>query len=709
MLKKVVGNRNRKITSFSIEKFCRLILDRLATFTPSKGSLRIGPREDPYTGENDKNKNRNGQMAQEEYLQSKLKTCLRSDNIQLWKAPYTTENNEAGQQAIKELAEKYAPSLNLNATEVERALEAVRALTVKRGKANEMYKTEGVATLEIALPKKYKQELAEKYAPSLNLNATEVERALEAVRALTVKRGKANEMYKTEGVATLEIALPKKYKQGSQKHYLETKLDITSNQLIAMISEQFGVGPNMKLILSGRTVGAGKTLQEQGVKHNSKIMVLSLKESEEDKQKMAGEEKQYQIKNETITRTQKGFEILSERDGSMDPDTTPFLEIADQKGNPIKIPPAERKALILAMGLHEKGRALLKKKDYETSLCLLLQADEQFSKCGSQLLNTVDNYAVLQLDIVWCYRALENLDYLQNAKERLQKAESCFLKCYGEEQTRLLQIKGFLFFLRGEDQLAAEKVMKVEGLYRQLCVDPHQMTQLLALGYTEQEARLGLRACRGNLNEAANHISQRREEKAEMKRKEREKRRKRVDDINTLREMGYSERDAARALHDAEGNMDRAFQILLDNYCLVETRSNDTESSGTDSSNREVMINQLVFLGFDRDSAAAALGLAGGNVQLAAQLLVHHKGNLPPDILSPSPRSSSSEEPSTSSNSAGSPINAGDEQMDLDLVNEVLGDIPNHEEDYLDLNLEEESEVIAKLKSYLETKHQPPC
>ncbi|MBN3278897.1 NUB1 protein, partial [Polyodon spathula] len=601
-----------------------------------------------------------GQMAHEEYLQSKLKTCLRSDNIQLWKAPYTTENNEAGQQAIKELAEKYAPSLNLNATEVESALEAVRSLTVKRGKANETYKT--------------------------------------------------------KGVATLEIALPKKYKQGSQRHYLKTKLDITSKQLMAMLSEEFGVGPNMKLILSGKTVEAGKTLEEQGVKHNSKIMVLSLKESEEDKQKMAGEEKQYQIKNETITRTQKGFEILSERDGSMDPDSTPFLEIADQKGNPIKIPPAERKALILAMGLHEKGRALLKKKDYETSLCLLLQADEQFSKCGSQLLNTVDNYAVLQLDIVWCYRALENLEYLQNAKERLQEAENCFRKCYGKEQTRLLQIKGnsgreevlflrlyllqgFLFFLQGEDKLAAEKVVKVEDLYRQLCVDPHQMTELLDLGYTEQEARLGLRACRGNINEAANHISQRREEKAEMKRKEREKRRKRVDDINTLREMGYSKRDAARALHEAEGDLDRAFLILLDNYRLVETVSNDTESSGMDSSDREVMINQLVFLGFDRDAAAAALALAGGNVQIAAQLLVHHQGNLPPDILSPSPRSSSEEEPSTSSNSAG------DEQMDLDLVNEVLGDIPNHEEDYLDLNLEEESEVLAKLKSYLETKH----
>lgn len=34
-------------------------------------------------------------------------------------------------------------------------------------------------------------------------------------------------------------------------------------------------------------------------------------------------------------------------------------------------------------------------------------------------------------------------------------------------------------------------------------------------------------------------------------------------------------------------------------------------------------------------------------------------------------------------------------------MNEVLEDISHHEEDYLDLTLEEESELIATMKSYL--------
>ncbi|MEQ2180914.1 hypothetical protein GOODEAATRI_006168, partial [Goodea atripinnis] len=141
-------------------------------------------------------------------------------------------------------------------------------------------------------------------------------------------------------------------------------------------------------------------------------------------------------------------------------------------------------ALILAMGFHEKGRSLMKRKQYDNALCHLLQADQQFS--------SVDNYAVLQLDIVWCYRALEALSCLEDGRSRLQRAEECFLKCYGEQQQRLLMIK-------------------VENLYGRLCPDSEKMAQLMALGFTEREARLGLRACGGDLQEAAIHISNRRQ------------------------------------------------------------------------------------------------------------------------------------------------------------------------------------------------------
>lgn len=37
------------------------------------------------------------------------------------------------------------------------------------------------------------------------------------------------------------------------------------------------------------------------------------------------------------------------------------------------------------------------------------------SKCSSQLLQATDNYAILCLDIVWCYLTLQNLEHLPDA------------------------------------------------------------------------------------------------------------------------------------------------------------------------------------------------------------------------------------------------------------------------------------------------------
>jgi hypothetical protein len=79
------------------------------------------------------------------------------------------------------------------------------------------------------------------------------------------------------------------------------------------------------------------------------------------------------------------------------------LQVADQSGKFLDLPEAaERSALIIAMSLHEKGRAALKRRDYPAALVLLLEADIEFSACSSDLLRMVDNYGILSLDIAWC-------------------------------------------------------------------------------------------------------------------------------------------------------------------------------------------------------------------------------------------------------------------------------------------------------------------
>ncbi|XP_019749434.1 NEDD8 ultimate buster 1 [Hippocampus comes] len=578
----------------------------------------------------------------EQNVEAKVKKLLKQDKIQLWKAPYTLDGQQPGDEHMQELAERYGVLLRMPGSEIAGTLEVIRVQALRRGQRNQTFRETNMATVELLLPR--------------DCN-----------------------------------------KDNKSRLFLETRLDVSAQELMDRIAKEVGL-KSFKVILNGKTLNGGLRLDQQGVCNHSKMMVLKVSAagvgpSTSQDGSDATAASQSTSHDHSVQRTHRGFQILSERDGSDSLQTTPFLEVADQKGNPLKIPHKEKKALILAMGLHEKGRALMKRKRHDDALCHLLQADLHFSECGSELLGAVDNYGVLQLDIVWCYQALEALSCLDDGRERLRLAEDCFLRCYGEQQQRLLMIKGntgreevlflrlhllqsLLAFVDGNDHQAQQQLDQVELLYTRLCPDTDKMTQLMVLGFSEREARLGLRACHGDVHEAAMLISNQTQEREELRQRERRKRQQTKAGLAILAEAGYAARDAATALERADGNVDQAFQILLD----------ASQTLATSDWNTNEKLQQLLYLGFERSPSEAALALTGGDVQLATELLMDNRGAVPSAATPPS-----EEEPSTSSSSTD----------DSELVNEVLEDIPHHEDDYLDLTLEEEMQLINTIKTHL--------
>ncbi|XP_078702483.1 NEDD8 ultimate buster 1-like isoform X2 [Branchiostoma floridae x Branchiostoma belcheri] len=620
-------------------------------------------------------------ILQTEEVQRQLRQVLNRDKVKLWESPYSREDGTAD-QIPQNLILKYSEELRLSQDVVAANMEELR---------------------------------------------------LHAVRKLASRR-----KFQTSGIATLKVKLAGKGNLKCSSFEVETTLQILGKDFKKLLSEKCGLtADHLKPIAVGRVIKDDVPLSSQHIANNAQVLVICLSESEAEAQ-------QREEQMSKVRRAREGAELLANSlagDDDMDHDGHQYgLQIADQSGRALQIPREEKRALTVAMALNERGKAALKRKQYGEALLLLLEADREFQQCRSEILQAVDNYAVLCLDIVWCYLCLKNVTSLPDAENRLQKCEQLFHKSYGNNLERLTTVKGssgqekalfvrlhllqgVVFFHQGRRNQAVAELAKADAFLRQLQVDESKLTELMTMGFSSAEARLGLRACGNNVQAAVTHIMQKQEERREIKKKEREERRQKklarklgktasgdwvkVDLYDALVNMGFPRGGAVAALQQTNNNIQQAIQVLQDQPELLTLPDPDpTPVSITDE-----MLAQLVSLGFDPEMSRRALQSCQGVAQRAIDMLLQSGGVLPEvssasssSASSSSSTSSSSATPSSSSSSSdASPAKSPEElQREKEAYEELASDLAD-QEDYLDLTLEEESVFLQEYRALLES------
>jgi len=588
-------------------------------------------------------------LAQEEATLTKIRNFLNSQKVKLWEPPYfDTEKKSACEGSLHELA-----------------------ITV---------------TEEIQLPRPH------------------VFQGLQMLQQNALEKLAARDKFKESGVATLKLRFSKNLK--CRQKTCDIALTSPGSELVNLVSGMVSQTPEkIKMIINGRVLDPNLSLMSQGVKNSATVMIILIQDSEA--LKIVAEQRRM------LEQTKQDAERLSGRDSTRD---DYFLQVADQSGKSLDLPQEEKTSLIIAMSLHEKGRAALKKKQYSAALVMLLEAEREFSQCRSDLLQMVDNFAILSLDIAWCYLSVNAVSELPEADIKLSRCEETFKKSYGNNMERLAALKGsqgselalmarlhllqgVVAYHLGRDREARLLLEKVSTELQLLAVDEVDLMEIVSIGYTVGEARLGLRASLGDRKLAVEHIVRRREEKQEVRRKEKEERERsklrdklgrcangswvNVGYYKTLLGMGYTDKVAATALRQANNSLNTAVQMLQEEPDLIALAAQEREVMDTEPSDE--MIASVVAMGFIPEMAAIALKNEG-SIEGAVEKLTEGGGVVVPVAEDDNKRDSK---------------RARKDAQDEEAYNRIKEDIAEHEEDHLDMDLVEEGQLLRQYLSLL--------
>ncbi|KAM3956339.1 LOW QUALITY PROTEIN: NEDD8 ultimate buster 1 [Aphomia sociella] len=567
------------------------------------------------------------------------------------------------------------------------------------------------------------QDLANKYSTKLSVDLNSALQGLRELQLHSVDRSKANEEFKETGFATFRIkaTIPGEKPKVTK---VQKKLNVMGSDLIETVANDIGVtDARIKLIFNGKVIKPTSSLEKQGIKNGVQIMALIMAKTPDEAKK---EDDMYL----EMKSTREDAALLSKY---ADED---YMKLEDQSGKAVEIPKSERRALLVGLALHERGRAAAKKQDYPLALVLLLEADRQLSECSSSILKSVDNWAVLQLDIAWCYLCLQNLSSATDAAARLARAESSLLKVYGEQHQKMMEMKETigngrvllmrLYLLQGivayhqNKRVEAKQLLdKAESELNMLRVDEASVCALVELGWSRGQARAGLRAA-GGRDRAHLLLAARRDARRDLRRRDGDARRRAREErklglcqdgspvsqqlVEGLVGMGYTKHLATVALRNSNNHVAEAVRLIQEQPELLaenEDSTGETETTNSEDSLVEPdkkLIAELQAMGYDPEEAKTALRVTHNSIDKAVDLLVAGGGHVDGSAANPANPSTSAAPHSSKKQKKHKSKRKEECEMALKRLSSA---IRTEEDDHLDTSLVEEEEFLVQYKSLL--------
>ncbi|XP_034486358.1 NEDD8 ultimate buster 1 [Drosophila innubila] len=619
-------------------------------------------------------------------------------------------------------------------SEIEDILVRLRARLQERDIKlwEEPYYVENVGRSDSAL-----EQLSLELIPEMHISASICKNALLELQENALRKLAARRQFDETGLATFFVRCVDSHGGTANRFEVKCALDELGANLQRNIAEQLQLNEagHVKCISAGRVVAPQETLLSQGLKNNQQLLVI-----------VGQEDAKGEALYERIRQIQRDVEMVVDSEHR-------FVELEDQDGNAISLPPNENRSLLLGMGFYEKGRAAMRREHFDEALLLFLEADDKFSGCNSRFLEAVDNYALLNLDIVWCYLCLKNITQLPDAQRRLDLCERIFCRSYGENYSRLYALKGtncperalimrlqllqgvILFHQNRRDE-ALQRLQIAGNSLAELKVDSDQLLLLIEMGFDAADARLALRSSNGNVERAVQSIQERRQRLQAARQNsdsETEMNRRLVQlqvgnderdwvhprSVCRLMELGYERQLVVEALRRTENNLERSLEMLQSHS--DELRRNLPATVAAD----EQMLYTLRELGFKLSSARAALETTQNDMDRAVDFLLKSLPNerelntLIEYMSQLSSQTADLASTSTSNQSSRSETLPAVTTSKLALVQSILTkakieiesysaykrfneDLPENDQDYLDLTLEQEEQVLNEYMSLLE-------